>query len=124
MAGLAKVSIIGNLGSEPEVKVLPSGTTVVSFSVAVNRRRGEEERTDWYRVSAYGKQAEGLSKLADMGGLAKGRQVYVGGRLEPREYEGRDGTTRTSLDVNADEVQVLGGRPSEGEPVSIDDVPF
>ena len=112
MAGIAKVTLIGNLGNEPETKILPSGTTALSFSVAVNRRgrQGEQEITDWYRVTAYGKQAEGLDKLAQMGGLAKGRQVYVEGRLEPRLYE-KDGQTRLSLDVNATEVQALGVRP-------------
>ena len=116
MAGIAKVNLIGNLGNEPETKILPSGTTALSFSVAVNRRgkAGEEEVTDWYRVTSYGKQAEALDKLAQMGGLAKGRQVYVEGRLEPRLYEA-NGQTRLSLDVVALEVQALGPRPGGEE---------
>lgn len=110
---LAKITLIGHLGREAETGVLPSGTTKVTLSVAVNRRvqEGQPEQTDWYRVQAFGKYAESLDKLAMAGGLEKGRQVYVTGRLEPRLYDANDGTTKLSLDVYADEVQALGPKP-------------
>lgn len=113
---MATVELIGNLGREAETSVLPSGVTKVTLSVAVGRRQrdGQDEITDWYRVQAFGKYAEGLDRLAGMGGLDKGRQVFVRGRLEPRLYDGSDGTTKLSLDVYADEVQALGPRPAEG----------
>jgi len=114
---LAKITLIGHLGREAETSVLPSGTTKVTLSVAVNRRvrEGEPEQTDWYRCSAFGKYAESLDRLAQAGGLDKGRQVYVTGRMEPRLYE-KDGETRLSLDVYAEEVQALGPRPGEQAP--------
>lgn len=112
---MCSLTIIGNLGREAETSVLPSGVTKVTMNVAVGRPRrdGQEETTDWYRVQAFGKYAEGLDRLAQMGGLQKGRQVAVRGRLEPRLYEASDGTTKLSLDVYAEDLEALGPKPVE-----------
>jgi len=112
---LAKVTIIGNLGRDPETRYTPSGALNVQFSVAASRRwrdsQGQDqENTTWFRVTAWGRLAETLVNLSERGFLAKGRQVYVEGRIEAREYTGSDGQVRTSLDVNANEVQLLGNR--------------
>ena len=115
MAGISKVTIIGNLGRDPETRYTPNGTMNVQFSVAVSRRFNDQsgqqqERTNWFRVTAWGKLAEILDGLTQNGYLAKGRQVYVEGRLDAREYQDQQGQTRTSLDVNATEFQLLGTR--------------
>lgn len=112
---LAKVTIIGNLGRDPETRYTPSGALNVQFSVAASRRwrdsQGQDqENTTWFRVTAWGRLAETMVTLTERGFLAKGRQVYVEGRIEAREYTGSDGQTRTSLDVNANEIQLLGNR--------------
>ena len=110
-----KVTIIGNLGQDPETRYTPSGTMNVQFSVATSRRFNDrdgqqQESTIWFRVTAWGRLAETLDKLTQSGALAKGRQVFVEGRLEQREFTGRDGQTRSSLDVNASEFQLVGNR--------------
>lgn len=112
---LAKVTIIGNLGRDPETRYTPSGALNVQFSVASSRRwRGsdgqEQENTTWFRVTAWGRLAETMVNLSERGALVKGKQVYVEGRIEAREYTGNDGQVRTSLDVNANEIQLLGSR--------------
>jgi len=128
MAGLSKVILVGNLGSDPEMRYTPSGKAVTSFRMATSRRytttAGEaKEETDWFRVSVWGKQAEQCNQF-----LSKGRQVYVEGRLHARSWEGQDGQTRTSLDVTADRVLFLGRQapaslPEEGE-LEPEDLPF
>ena len=115
MASLAKITIIGNLGRDPETRYTPNGRMNIQFTVATNRRftdssGQQQERTAWYRVTAWGNLAETLDKLAQSGALTKGKQVYVEGRLDPREYQDQQGQTRTSLDVNATEFQLLGQR--------------
>ena len=110
-----KVIIIGNLGRDPETRYTPGGAMNVQFSVATSRRYNDregqqQETTTWFRVTAWGKLAENLDRFTQNGILAKGRQVYVEGRLEQREYTAQDGQQRTSLDVNASELQLLGNR--------------
>jgi single-strand DNA-binding protein len=112
---LNKVIIIGNLGSDPEMRYTPSGDAVTSFNVASNRKytTGEGEiieETEWFKVSAWGKRAENCNEY-----LSKGRQVYVEGRLSTDSYQGRDGAMRFSLNVNANDVVFLGGTPSDDE---------
>jgi single-strand DNA-binding protein len=116
MAGIAKITLVGNLGRDPETRYTPNGKMNVTFTVAVNRRftdqsGQQQERANWYRVTAWGGLAESLDRLAQSGYLAKGKQVYVDGRLEAREYQDQQGQTRTSLDVTANELQLLGSRP-------------
>jgi single-strand DNA-binding protein len=128
IASLSKVILVGNLGSDPEMRYTPNGKAVTSFRMATNRRYttsgGEtREETDWFRISVWGKQAEQCNQF-----LSKGKQVYVEGRLHARNWEGQDGQTRTSLEVAADRVLFLGRRaeaslPEEGE-LEPDDLPF
>lgn len=115
MAGISKVILVGNLGRDPETRYTPNGTMNVQFSLAVSRRfrdqsGQQQERTNWFRVTAWGKLAEIVDGLSQNGYLTKGKQVYVEGRLDPREYQDNEGKTRTSLDVNANELQLLGSR--------------
>lgn len=127
MAGLALVQLVGNLGRDPETKVLPSGVTVLEFSLATGRRdKNGVDRTTWFRVQAYARLAEVLDGLAQQGALVKGKQVVVSGRLDAREYE-KDGQTRTSLDVNANEVLLVGSREGGDAAAGdrhIDEIPF
>jgi len=128
MASLNKVILIGNVGSDPEMRYTPNGKPVTSFRMATNHRyttsNGERrEETDWFRVSAWGKQAESCNQY-----LSKGKQVYVEGRLHARSWEGQDGQARTSLDVTATRVLFLGRQalpslPEEGE-LEPEDMPF
>ncbi len=109
----AKVTIVGNLGQDPEVRYTPSGTMNVQFSIAAaGRRRGEgdQENTTWFRVTAWDKQAERLVTLIERGYVAKGRQLYVDGQLETRQYTDRNGQPRTSLDVTMSDFQFVGSR--------------
>ena len=124
MAGVSKMVLIGNLGRDPETRFTPSGVMNVSFSMAVSRRWNDQsgqtqERTNWFRVTAWRRLAETLNNLAQEGALAKGRQVYVLGNFEAREYTDREGLLRTSLDVTADEVLLLGPRGDAGGPGAV-----
>ena len=117
-----KVVIVGNLGTDPEMRYMPDGTAVTNFSVATNRRwtdrsSGEpREETTWFRVSAWRQQAELANEY-----LSKGRQVLVEGRLKPdpqtggpRTWTGQDGTVRASYELTADVIRFIGGR-GEGD---------
>jgi len=119
VAGISKVIIIGNIGRDPETRYTPNGTMNVQFSLAVSRRFNDQggqqqERTNWFRVTCWGKLAEIADGLTQNGYLVKGKQVYVEGRLDAREYNDQQGQARTSLDVNATELQLLGSR-GDGE---------
>ncbi len=86
MASLAKITLIGNLGGDPETRYTPQGTLVVNFSLAVNNRRrdasgNQQESTNWYRISAFGRLAETMVNLSERGYLTKGKQIYVDGQL-------------------------------------------
>lgn len=128
MASLNKIMLIGNLGSDPEMRYTPDGKAVTSFRMATNRRyttsAGESrEETEWFRVSVWGRQAESCNQF-----LSKGRRVYVEGSLRSRSWEGQDGQTRTSLEVSANLVIFLDkiapvSLPEEGE-LAPEDLPF
>ena len=128
MASLNKIMLIGNVGSDPEMRYTPNGKAVTSFRIATNYRYvgsdGERrEETEWFRVSAWGKQAESCNQF-----LSKGKRVYVEGRLHSRSWEGQDGQMRTSLEVSANRVIFL----DRAAPVSLaeegelepEDLPF
>src|SRR5256885_847520 len=113
MAGLCKATIIGNLGGDPEMRYTAAGRAFTTFSVACNRNYttadGERhEETEWFRVIAGGKLAEVCSQF-----LSKGRRVYVEGRLSSRTYEGTDGQKRFSLQLSANEIQIIDARPRD-----------
>jgi single-strand DNA-binding protein len=115
MAGLNKMTVIGNLGTDPEMRYTPSGAAVTSFRIAVGRTyttsSGERrEETEWFTVNAWNQLAEVVNQY-----LTKGRQVYVEGRLSSRTWTGQDGQQRFSNEIRANEIVFLGsGGPSEG----------
>ena len=128
MASLNKIMLIGNVGSDPEMRYTPNGKAVTSFRMATNYRYsgpdGErKEETEWFRVNVWGKQAESCNQF-----LSKGKRVYVEGRLHSRSWEGQDGQMRTSLEVSANRVIFLeraapASLPEEGE-LEPEDLPF
>jgi single-strand DNA-binding protein len=116
---LNKITIIGNLGRDPEIRYLPSGKPVANFSVAVSRTtrppEGEaREETEWFRVEAWDRLGETCAEY-----LKKGSKVYVEGRLRTREYEDRAGQKRTAVEIVANDMLMLDARPAadggEGE---------
>jgi single-strand DNA-binding protein len=105
-----KITIVGYLGRDPELRYTPQGTALCKMSIATTEKRknatGEmEEHTTWFRVTAWGRQAELANEY-----LAKGRQVYIEGRLRLEEYTDREGQKRFSAEVSASEIQFLGHR--------------
>lgn len=139
--GLNKVLLIGNLGADPELRYLPSGTAVLSLRLAttVSYMAGSErkERTEWHRVSVWNKRAEGLNKV-----LSKGSRLFIEGEIRNNTYEDKDGVKRYNYDISAREIILLGGRnetrgdggqhaPDQGheqgavpQPHADDDIPF
>ena len=100
-----KITLIGNLTRDPEVRSTSSGVTVCTFTIAVNRRfanQSGERQTDFFRINAWRQLGDTCARY-----LSKGRKVAVIGELQARTYEAKDGTTRMSLDVSADEVEFL-----------------
>lgn len=114
MRGLNKVMLIGNLGRDPELRSTPGGTQVANFTLATsesyNDRSGNrQEKTEWHRVVLFGKLAEIGSQY-----LAKGRQVYIEGRLQTREWEDKQGQKRQTTEIVATDMVMLGGRGEGG----------
>jgi single-strand DNA-binding protein len=112
--GVNKVILVGNLGADPDMRYTPSGQGVCELRIATseswNDKNGQrQERTEWHRVVVWGKRAEVCSKY-----LAKGRQVYVEGRIQTRSYDDKDGNKRYITEVIAADVQFLGGGGREG----------
>ena len=136
---MQKIVFTGNLTADPEMRATPSGVTVCVFTVAVNLRfaNADGDRiTDFFRVNAWRQLGESCGKY-----LAKGRKVAEVGELQARTYQAKDGTTRMSLDVAADEVEFLSpkeadsatvqngavtpDKPNDGfTDISSDDLPF
>lgn len=100
-----KIILIGNLTRDPETRTTPSGHSVCSFGIAVNDRRGGQENTQFFTISAWDKLGESCQRY-----LSKGRKVFVAGPLTARTYQANDGTTRVSLEVNASDVEFLSSR--------------
>jgi single-strand DNA-binding protein len=126
--GLNRVEIIGNLGSDPEMRYTANGTAVTTFRVAVGRTynfEGERrEETEWFRVVAWNKLAELVQAH-----LTKGRKVYVEGRQSTRSWDGPDGQKRYMTELVANQVLFLdrpqgAGLPDSGGEMDPDDVPF
>jgi single-strand DNA-binding protein len=105
-----KITLVGNLGADPELRYTPQGTPVASFNLATNERRkdratGENnDITTWFRVTLWGRQAEVAAQY-----LTRGKPVYIEGRLRVEEYADRDGKPRHSLEVNGTDMQFIGG---------------
>jgi single-strand DNA-binding protein len=120
--GLNKVLVIGNVGRDPEMRYIPSGKPVTSFSVATTRTwtnsEGERrEETEWFNVVAWGNLAEICKQH-----LRKGQQVYVEGRLQTRSWEDHEGRKRFRTELVASEMILLGGRRGVSEAIEATDV--
>ena len=103
-----KLIIIGNLVRDPESRSLPTGVNLCTFTVAVNGRK--EDDVQFFRVTTWRQLAENCQRF-----LAKGRKVAVTGAVSLNTYTAKDGTTKASLEVNADEVEFLGGNRSDAD---------
>ncbi len=123
MAGINKAMIIGRLGRDPEVRYTQDGRAIASFSVATSeewkdKATGEKkERTEWHRVVAFGRLGEICGEY-----LAKGRQVYIEGRLQTRSWE-KDGVTRYTTEIVANNMQMLEPKGGGGGPSAAPDEP-
>jgi len=109
---LNKVMLIGNLGSDPELRNTATGQSVASFNIATNRKWTDksgqnQEQTEWHRIVVWGRQAENCQQY-----LSKGRQVYIEGRIQTRQWDDKDGNKRYTTEIVAQSVQFLnsGGR--------------
>ena len=127
---LNKVMIIGHLGRDPEMRYMPSGSPMTTFSVATSRRWKSKDgeyrsETEWFSVVAWGRLAEICNQY-----LSKGQQVYVEGRLQTRHWEDSSGNKKKTVEVVANEMLMLGSRQDQddeevSEPVEEEDeVPF
>ena len=120
-----KVILIGNLGKDPEVRYTQSGTAVTNFTLATSRsfkKDGEKvDETEWHRVVAFGRTAEVCGEY-----LSKGKQVYVEGRIQTREWEDKEGNRRWTTEIIIERMQMLGSRADRGveQPPPITDDPF
>jgi single-strand DNA-binding protein len=108
-----KVLLIGRLGQDPELKYTPSGQGVCNFSVATSEnwtdKSGQkQERTEWHRIVVWGRLAELANQY-----LAKGRQVYLEGKLQTRSWDDKDGNKRYTTEVQATNLQFLGGAQTQ-----------
>ncbi len=111
---LNKVLLIGNLGSDPEIRTTTSGQSVCNFNIATSRRwtskDGQaQEETEWHRIVVWGRQAENCKEF-----LSKGRQVFIEGRLQTRQWEDQNGGKRYTTEVIAQNVQFLSGGRGAG----------
>ncbi|HJX03787.1 MAG TPA: single-stranded DNA-binding protein [Dehalococcoidia bacterium] len=135
MSALNKVLLIGNVGTDPEMRFTPNGNPVTSFRLAVGRTYNTQEgerrqETDWFSIVTWGKQAESCNQY-----LTKGKRIFVEGRFVTSTWEGQDGQKRTRYEVNASRVifldkQTTGPVPSEdtavelSEEITPEDLPF
>ena len=129
MASFNKVTILGNLGHDPEVRTTPAGNIVANFSVATTDKWGQgeerQERTEWHRIVVWGKLAETCGEY-----LSKGRQVFIEGRLQSHSYEDKDGIKRYVTEIVAHQVEFLArpngenGQANGEPPADGEDVPF
>ncbi len=115
MSGVNKVIIVGRLGTDPEIKTIGSGQQVARLSVAtsenwVDREGKKQERTEWHRIVVWGKLAEICGKH-----LAKGRQVYLEGRLQTRSWEDQQGQKKYATEIIANNIQFLGAPGEQGQ---------
>ncbi|GAC1341021.1 MAG: hypothetical protein NVS2B9_06070 [Myxococcales bacterium] len=108
-SGINKVILVGNLGKDPEVRYTPGGQAVANFNIATNEawtdKQGQkQERTEWHRIVVWGKTAELCGEY-----LSKGRQVYIDGRLQTREWNNKEGVKQYTTEVVANQVLFLSG---------------
>ena len=128
MNNINRVVLTGNLTTDPELRALPSGTSVCNLRIACNTRRKDSASGEWvdkpnyFNVTVWGAQGESVARY-----LSKGRALAVDGRLEWREWEAQDETRRQAIDIIADSVQFLGdggggtaAQNGDGQPASVD----
>jgi single-strand DNA-binding protein len=114
MAGINKVILVGNLGAKPEIKYASNGNAISNLSVATSeswtdKNTGQkQERTEWHRVVFFGRTAEVVTQY-----LTKGSQIYVEGRIRTQKWQDKDGNTRYNTEILADNMTMLGGKPSQ-----------
>ncbi len=125
MSGVNKVILVGRLGADPEIRYTQQGVAVTNFNIAtsenwVDKSGQKQERTEWHRIVVWGKIAELCSQY-----LTKGRQVFVEGRLQTRQWEDKEGHKRFTTEVVAATVQFLdkGGDKSAGAPMMDEPLP-
>lgn len=119
---LNKVTLIGNLGQDPEVRTIASGGRVANFSIATSRSWGgqnggeKQEKTDWHRIVAWNnsKSGTGLADIVEKY-CKKGDKIYVEGRIEYRSWQDKDGQTKYTTEIIANDIILLGGRGGSGE---------
>lgn len=115
MRGVNKVILIGNLGRDPEVKIMNSGDSAVNLTIATSdswkdKKTGENiEKTEWHRVVAFKRLAEIMGEY-----LKKGSKVYIEGRLQTRKWQGQDGQDKYTTEIVANSMQMLDGKPQAG----------
>ena len=145
MGSVNKVILVGNLGRDAELRYTPGGAAVSTLNLATtevwNDKQGQkQEKTEWHRIVLWGKQAESLQEY-----LVKGKQIYVEGRLQTRQWDDKEGNKRYTTEIKADRVTLLGGggggrsagmdrggsQPSSAshdeppmDPITDDDIPF
>ena len=143
MGSVNKVILVGNLGRDAELRYTPGGAAVATLNMATtevwnDKNSQRQEKTEWHRVVLWGKQAESLQEY-----LTKGKQIYVEGRLQTRQWDDKDGNKRYTTEIKADRITLLGGGGGGGgrsmdrggaqpggmdeppmEPITDDDIPF
>ncbi len=115
MASYNKITLIGNVGKDPEIRSISADKKVADISIAVNdsyrdAKGQQQEKTEWFRISFWNQKAEVIEKY-----VRKGQQIYVEGRLRVRTYTDKEGKERYSLEVVAQDFTLLGSRQAEGE---------
>jgi single-strand DNA-binding protein len=147
MGSVNKVILVGNLGRDAELRYTPGGAAVATLNLATtevwnDKQNQRQEKTEWHRIILWGKQAESLQEY-----LTKGKQIYVEGRLQTRQWDDKDGNKRYTTEIKADRITLLGGGRGGGgggtdrershtggggggtdeppmDPITDDDVPF
>jgi single-strand DNA-binding protein len=109
MGSVNKVILVGNLGRDAELRYTPGGAAVATLNLATtevwNDKGGQrQEKTEWHRIVLWGKQAESLQEY-----LTKGKQIYVEGKLQTRQWDDKDGNKRYTTEIKADRITLLGG---------------
>jgi single-strand DNA-binding protein len=112
MASVNKAILVGHLGRDPEMRYVPSGDAVANFSIATteswkDKQGVKQEKTEWHRISMFGKQAEIAGEY-----LKKGSSVYIEGRIQTRTWQDKEGNERQTTEIVADRMQMLGGKSS------------
>lgn len=136
MASVNSCTFIGHLGKDPEVRHMPNGDPIANFSIACteswkDKSGDKQEKTEWVRISAFGKLAEIIGNY-----LKKGSLVYINGKMQTRKWQNKDGVDQYTTEIIANDMKMLGGKPEgkqETKPKPVehqpgddfeDDIPF